>query len=162
MLNTVPVAGAQVAPDPSLSDLAKIIRSGVAAIEQVADTVSKAINNTLPRVLEVGRAAITAKQLVPKGEWGLWVRRHCNTSERHIRRCIALTEAYEASGHTVSADLAGLSFRGLMSKLTPPKKRADVPKGMRRQKSPTVGRDKLNSYFGAMPRRPSEQTSSAL
>ena len=98
MSSISPVASAQAAPEASLSDLAKIIRSGVAAIEQVVDTVSEAIDGALPRVLDVGRAAIAAKQLVSKGEWGLWVRRHCNTSERHIRRCIAVTEA---SGHSV-------------------------------------------------------------
>ena len=43
MSNITPVDGAQVAPE--LSELAKIIRSGVAAIEQVVDTVSQAINS---------------------------------------------------------------------------------------------------------------------
>jgi hypothetical protein len=92
-------------------------------------------------------AAIAAKQLVSKGEWGLWVRCHCNTSERHIRRCIAVTEAYEASGHSVSADFAGLSFPALMRKLTPPKKQGGAAKGVRRRKSPTAGQDKLNSLL---------------
>jgi hypothetical protein len=147
MSNIPPVDGAQAAPKASLSDLAKIIRSGVAAIEQVVDTVSQAINGALPRVLDVGRAAIAAKQLVPKGEWGLWVRRHCNTSERHIRRCIAVTEAYEASGHSVSADFAGMSFRALMRKLTPPKKRGDAAQTTRRRKPSIAGQDNLNSLL---------------
>jgi hypothetical protein len=147
MSNITPVDGAQATPEASLSDLAKIIRSGVAAIEQVVDTVSQTINSALPRVLDVGHAAIAAKQLVPKGEWGLWVRRHCNTSERHIRRCIAVTEAYEASGHAVSADFAGLSFRGLMRKLTPPKKQGGTAKGVQRRKSSTAGQDRLNSLL---------------
>jgi hypothetical protein len=77
------------------------------------------------------------------------VRRHCNTGERHIRRCIAVTEAYEASGHSVSVDFAGLSFRGLMRKLTPPKKQGGTAKGMRRRKSSTAGQDKLHSLLWA-------------
>jgi hypothetical protein len=61
MSNITPVDGAQAALEASLSDLAKIIRSGVAAIEQVVDTVSQTINSALPRVLDVGKRSDCSK-----------------------------------------------------------------------------------------------------
>ena len=101
---------------PTLPELAQRIRAEHAAVVRAAADV-------LAHVLDAGRALIAAQNLVPTGQWGHWLRRNCDVSERHARRYIALTQAYEASGHSVSADLVGMSLRGLMRQLTPPKPR---------------------------------------
>jgi Protein of unknown function (DUF3102) len=104
----------------SLSNLAQHVRDEHAAFTQtVSDAAGHAIN--------CGRALIAAQQLVPKGQWTSWVRKHCEIGERHVRRYIALVRAFDASGHGESGDLVGLSLNGMIRKLTPPAKRQQRP-----------------------------------
>jgi hypothetical protein len=137
VLNTTPVECTQVArvAIPSLPDLAKEIRAEHAAVVQAA-------NRVLAHVLAAGRALIAAQERVPKGRWEKWLRRNCEVSDRHARRYMALTRAYDeqsASGHTVSGDLVDLSLRGLMRQLTPPSqnKQPVGPKPAEPKKKPT-------------------------
>jgi hypothetical protein len=105
-------------------------------------------NDVLGHVLAAGRALIIAQESVPKGQWADWVKCSCEVSYRTARRYIQLTRAYEASGHRVANDLAGLSLRGLMRAFTPSK---DLDKSReRRRSSPSpTSQDKLNSVTWA-------------
>jgi hypothetical protein len=128
-INTSNRPPAQALPPASaaLSDLARQAREAhVAAGQAVCDAVCHA--------LIAGKALIAAKALVPEGKWTHWVKKHCDFSDRHARRYIALAEAYEASGHTVSGDLLGLSLRGAIRKLTPPAERKPAHKAVRKAK----------------------------
>jgi hypothetical protein len=120
MSHTLQGSGAQVVSP--LSELAQTIRTEHSAVIQAA-------NDVLTHALAAGRAWIEAQRQLPKNQRGDWLRRHCDVSERHARRYAALVRAYEACGHSVSetVDLSGLSLRGLMRQLTPPKKRKQGP-----------------------------------
>jgi hypothetical protein len=101
----------------SLRELANIIRTEHAVVGQAA-------NNVLVHALVLGRALIAAQEQLstkPKGEWEAWLLANCRFGERHARRYTALVRAYDARGHSVSADLVDLSVRGLMRRLMPPK-----------------------------------------
>lgn len=92
---------------------------------------------------------IAARGFVPKGQWGACLRRNCEIGERQARRYIALTPAYQTSGHSVP-DLASLSFRGLMRHLTPPRRQQQVNSAPRRHSNPTtITHEKLNSLVSA-------------
>src|SRR6516225_7186079 len=117
MSDTPLVPCAQVARSnsaASLSDLARGIRAEHAA-------VVRASNDVLNHVLAAGRFLIEAQGIVPKGQWAGWVSRSCEVSYRTARLYLQVTRAYEASGHSVASDLAGLSLRGLMRALAPSK-----------------------------------------
>jgi hypothetical protein len=103
-------------PQGQLADLAQRIRT-----EHVA--VTQATNAVLNHALAAGRALIEAQKLVPPRQWGEWLSCHCEVSDRHARRYMALVHAYDNRGHSVSEDFVGLSLRGLMQRLTPPQKR---------------------------------------
>jgi hypothetical protein len=107
-----------------------------ATIRTAHGAAAEAANSILSHVLTAGCALIAAQQAVPKGQWELWLRHNCKLTERHARRYMALTRAYDASGHTVSGDLTDLSLRGLMRHLTPPEKRpsGERPSGSEKAK----------------------------
>jgi hypothetical protein len=120
--------GNAIVKSASLAELAQIIRTANAAAARAAQVAAQTTNDLLLHVLIEGRALINAQEQVPKGQWGEWLRANCqDLGERHARRIVKLVRAYDAwvaSGHTVSAnDFAGLSLRGLIQKLTPPKRR---------------------------------------
>jgi hypothetical protein len=124
MSNTPLVPCAQVArlsnSAASLSSLANVIRDEHAAIGAAVDAAAQ---DVLTHVLTAGRAALAAKELIPKRQFGQWVGRNCEVSWRHVQRYMKLTEAYEANATRVShAELCHASFRGLVSLLTPSKK----------------------------------------
>jgi hypothetical protein len=101
----------------SLPELANIIRTEHAVVAQGA-------NKVLAHALVLGRALIAAQEQLstkPKGEWEAWLLANCRFGERHARRYTALVRAYDARGHSVSANLVDLSLRGLMQRLSPPK-----------------------------------------
>jgi hypothetical protein len=130
MSNITPADGAQAACDASLSDLAKIINDEHAAI---GVAVAAAVQDVFSHVLNLGRAARAAKQQVPKRQFGAWILRNCEVGCRQVQRCIKVVEAYESNATRVSHDeLRRLSFRSLVSLLTPPKpqqrKQSDEPK----------------------------------
>jgi Protein of unknown function (DUF3102) len=117
-----------------LAGLAEQIRVEHAAVIQAA-------NDVLGHVLTVGRALIIAQKSVPKGQWADWVERSCEVSYRTARRYIQLARAYDAGGHGVTKDLAGLSLRGLMRAFTPSK---DLNTSQERRRSSPAPQDKLN------------------
>jgi hypothetical protein len=144
MLNILRVSGAQVTRSnsaASFSNLAEVIRREHAAVVEAA-------NDILGHVLAAGRALIIAQKSVPKGQWADWVKRSCEVSYRIARRYIQLTHAYEASGHGVAKDLAGLSLRALMRAFTP-SKNLDTSHERRRSSPASTSQDKLNSLAWA-------------
>jgi hypothetical protein len=112
------------------------------------DAVVGAANDVLSHVVAAGRALIIAQKSIPKGQWADWIKRSCEVSYRTARRYIQLTRAYEASGHPVAKDLAGLSLRGLMLALTPSKNLDTSHQKQRSSPAPT-SQDKLNSLAWA-------------
>lgn len=128
--------------------LSKRFRDDAQALAELAeriraehDAVVQAANDVLSHILAAGRALIIAQKSVPKGQWADWVKRFCEFSDRTARRYVQLTRAYEASGHGVANDLAGLSVRGLMRALTPSK---DLNTSYERRRSSPAPQDKLN------------------
>jgi hypothetical protein len=139
MSDTPLVPCAQVARSNSaalLSHLAEVIRAEHVAIGAAVDAVAQ---DVLTHVLAAGRAALAAKELIPKDQFGQWVGRNCEVSWRHVPRYMKLTEAYEANATRVShAELCHASFRGLMSLLTPPKKRKQAPSDKSKDSKPVA------------------------
>ena len=139
MSDTPLVPCAQVARSNSaalLSHLAEVIRAEHVAIGAAVDAVAQ---DVLTHVLAAGRAALAAKELIPKDQFGQWVGRNCEVSWRHVPRYMKLTEAYEANATRVShAELCHASFRGLMSLLTPPKKRKQGPSDKAKNSKPVA------------------------
>jgi hypothetical protein len=110
----VPTSAGQGAPTP-LGELATAIR-------EAHTGVTAAVSSVVKYALAAGRAAIVAQGMVPKGQWEHWLQKTCDVCPRHVRRYMALSRVYEAGGHSVSEDeLVGLSLRGAIKKLTPPK-----------------------------------------
>ena len=135
--------------------LSKNLRDEAQALAELAeriraehDGIVRAANDVLDHVLAAGRALIIAQKSVPKGQWADWVKRSCEVSYRTARRYIQVTRAYEAGGHGVAKDLAGLSLRGLIRAFTPSKD-PNTSHERRRSSPAPASQDKLNSLAWA-------------
>ena len=135
--------------------LSKNLRDEAQALAELAeriraehDGIVRAANDVLDHVLAAGRALIIAQKSVPKGQWADWVKRSCEVSYRTARRYIQVTRAYEAGGHGVAKDLAGLSLRGLIRAFTPSKD-PNTSHERRRSSPAPASEDKLNSLAWA-------------
>src|SRR6516225_8207443 len=136
--------------------LSKNLRDEAQALAELAeriraehDGIVRAANDVLDHVLAAGRALIIAQKSVPKGQWADWVKRSCEVSYRTARRYIQVTRAYEAGGHGVAKDLAGLSLRGLIRAFTPSKD-PNTSHERRRSSPAPASQDKLNSLAWAV------------
>jgi hypothetical protein len=147
MSNITPVDGVQVTPDTSLTDLAKIINNEHAAI---GVAVTAALEDVFSHVLVLGRAARAAKHQVPKRQFGAWILLNCEIGCRQVQRCIKVVEAYESNATRVSHDeLRRLSFRSLVSLLTPPKPRQQTQSDETKETVPPASIPPLNSLSWA-------------
>jgi len=86
----------------SLEELAIRIREEHTAAEQAAKAAKQADKNAFDHAVEAGRTLIVAKDRLGHGEWGGWLKKNCEISERQAQRYMQIARGADQIRHTMS------------------------------------------------------------
>jgi hypothetical protein len=133
---------------PSLDDLANRIRDAHTG-------VGAAFSSAVDRAIDAGQTLSIAKELVPYGQWGKFLKL-CGVGERQAERYMRLTWLV-AANPTCKSDLAELSIERAIKLLSPPKPsketptRGQPPRHGKPDRPDFTGTDIIAAWIGSVP-----------
>jgi phage N-6-adenine-methyltransferase len=85
-----------------------LVRSDVDRLEQLAAAANRAHRDGVRAAIAAGKALLEAKQLLPHGHWGKWIKEHCDFSERAAQMYMQAARHPETAGDSLREILGAL------------------------------------------------------
>lgn len=76
----------------------EVVRTADVVAGEIREIKARTLNTVIEASIEVGRRLCEAKELVPVGNWGSWLRENVDYSERTAQNLMALFEEYGKNG----------------------------------------------------------------